>query len=122
MSPRRIALIPTGIVLVLIGVGNWITGHTKVIEHEHMLATSSVPARMQQYEEFTQLTARTNASLLRPLQAKNDERTAIVQKLDFYRVVESGGRIVTLLGMFTLAVAAIVAWYRRKLEPYARPA
>jgi hypothetical protein len=82
-----------------------------------LLANGSLPARVQEYEEFNQLTARTNARLLRPLQAKNDVRTAITQKLDFYRVVESGGRLVMLFGLFTVVVALIVGWYQRKVEP-----
>lgn len=122
MSSRRIALIPAGIVFLLLGIGNWITGQTKVTEHEQLLEAQTAPARMQQFEEFTQLSARTNASLLRPLQARSDEQAAILQKLDFYRVVASGGRLVTLLGIFTLLVALLVTWYRRRQPPTASPA
>jgi hypothetical protein len=86
-------------------------------EQEQLLEARTAPVRVQQFEEFTQLSARTNATLLRPLQARGDEQAAILQKLDFYRVVASGGRIVTLLGAFTLFVAILVLWYRRKQMP-----
>jgi hypothetical protein len=33
-------------------------------------------------------------------------------KLDFYRVVYSGGRLLTLLGMFCVAAGVIHFWYR----------
>lgn len=114
--PRHQTAIVAGLVLVLLGFGNWVTGHAKVVEHEQLLASISTPVRVQEYEEFNQLTARTNARLLRPLQAKNDVRTATVQKLDFYRVVESGGRLVMLFGLFTVVVALIVRWYQRKVD------
>ncbi|MBI3781874.1 MAG: hypothetical protein HY270_00580 [Deltaproteobacteria bacterium] len=103
--------------LVLLGLGNWYTGHSQVAEHERLLAAGNIPARVEQFDEFRELTARTNASLLRPFQGREDARSLINDKLDFYRVLLTGGRILTLMGLFTSAAGLIHSFYRNRLRP-----
>lgn len=114
MTAVRNPLVPIGFVLVALGFGNWHTGRTKVAEHEQMLAAGNLPARVERYEEFRELSAHTNATLLRPLQAGSDATSVITEKLDFYRVVRSGGRMLMLLGLFSAAAGMIHGWYRQR--------
>jgi hypothetical protein len=116
MSTLRNPLVPVGFVLVLLGFGNWYTGRDKVAEHQQLLAEGNLPVRNQQFEEFRELTGRTNATLLRPLQAGDDARSVLNDKLDFYRVVQTGGRILILLGLFTAAAGMIHSWYRQHMQ------
>ncbi len=113
MARHNAALI-TGGVLILLGLGNWATGHSKVIEHQRLLVAKSADAQIGHYEEFSLLNAETNERLLRPLRARNDKRAAIVEKLDFYRVVERGGRLVCSMGLLIVLSASIVGWYRHR--------
>ena len=115
MSVLRNPLLPVGLVLLGLGFGNWYTGRDKVLEHEQLLAAEAPPARVESFEEFRELDGRTNAALLRPLQGGNDAAAIINAKLDFYKVVQSGGRILMLVGLFCAAAGLIHSWYRQHL-------
>jgi hypothetical protein len=114
MSTWRNPLVPAGLLLVLLGLGNWYTGLDKSAEHEHMLAAGNLAPPLQQFYEFDKLTARTNASLLTVFQRGSDPSTLINAKLDFYRVVYAGGRMLILLGVFAMAAGCIHSWYRQR--------
>jgi hypothetical protein len=98
---------------VMIGAGNWYAGVDKGSEYEHLLAAGNLPTSVDDYEDFRHLTARTTATLLGPLQRGSDEYTLANAKLDFYKVVQSGGRILMLLGLFCSAAGLIRPWQRR---------
>jgi len=114
MAVLRYPLVPIGLVLVLIGLGNWYTGFDKTREHEELLAARTVTAADGNFEEFPELTARTNATLLRTLQRGSDGVSLINAKLDFYKVVQSGGRVLMMLGLFFTAAGLIHTWYRQR--------
>jgi hypothetical protein len=115
MSLLRNPLLPVGVLLVLLGFGNWYTGRDKTIEHEQMLAARKMPAQAERFEEFRELNPRTNRTLLKPLQRGSDASTIINAKLDFYKVVQSGGRMLMLVGLFCAAAGLIHSWYRRRV-------
>jgi len=108
------ALIPIGLVLLLLGAGNWYTGISKITEYERVVAAATMPAAGGTADDFPELTARTRTTLLRALGPDGDENTAVRAKLDFYRVVHSGGRIVTLLGLFCSAAGLTRSWFRQR--------
>jgi hypothetical protein len=112
------ALIPIGLVLLLLGAGNWYTGLSKITEYERVVAAATLPAAGTA-DDFPELTARTRSTLLRALGPDGDEDSAVRAKLDFYRVVHSGGRIVTLLGLFCGAAGLTRSWFRQR--PKGRP-
>jgi hypothetical protein len=114
MSPLRSPLLPVGVLLIIIGLGNWYTGVDKGTEYEQLLAAGNLPTLVDDYEDFHQLSARTTATLLAPLQRGSDEYTLANAKLDFYRVVQSGGRMLVLLGLFCSAAGVIRSWQRRR--------
>jgi hypothetical protein len=115
MSVLRHPLLPVGVLLVLLGFGNWYTGRDKTSEYEHLLASGSLPPPVENVEDFHELNERTSATLLSRLQRGSDEHTFVNAKLDFYKVVRSGGRLFMLCGLFCAAAALIRTWYWRRL-------
>jgi hypothetical protein len=114
MSTLRNPLLPIGVLLVVLGCGNWWTGCARGREYEVLLAAGPLPVNFADFEEFPQLDWRTNATLLGPIQRGNDESTFANAKLDFYKVVQSGGRVLVLLGLFCAAAAVIHVRYRER--------
>jgi hypothetical protein len=104
-----------GVLLIIIGLGNWYTGVDKGAEYERLLATWSLPTPVDDYDGFSHLNAHTATTLLEPLQRGSDEYTLANAKLDFYKVVQSGGRLLILLGLFCSAAGAIRSWHGRRL-------
>ena len=103
-----------GLLLVVLGFGNWYTGKDKGVEYEDVLSTGKLPSPIASYEDFPELNARTSASLLHSLQRGSDESTLVNAKLDFYKVVQSGGRIFILVGLFCIA-AGLIRSYRLRI-------
>jgi hypothetical protein len=129
MNALRHPLLPVGLLLVLLGFGNWYTGKDKGAEYEELLAAGKLPSPAEPFEEFRELDAHTSATLLRSLQRGSDESALVNAKLDFYKVVQSGGRILILVGLFC-AAAGLVRSYRQRVvgrrtaalrEPARRP-
>ncbi|MCX8072677.1 MAG: hypothetical protein N3C12_09520 [Candidatus Binatia bacterium] len=87
-----------GVALLLLGAGNWVIGQNKVADHRRLLRTAESQVLITPPEGFEQLTARTNLSLLKPFRVSAGRMSALEQKLQFYRVVESGGRILCAIG------------------------
>ncbi len=114
MTLRRNPLLPIGLLLLALGLGNWYTGWSKAFEYEDLIAAGGSPSEVGDFQEFSRLTPRTNASLLRPLERGIDANAFIDAKLDFYRIVRSGGRILMLSGAFLSAASAIRMFYRRR--------
>jgi hypothetical protein len=112
MNALRHPLLPVGLLLVVLGFGNWYTGKDKGSEYDELLSTGKLPSAAEPFEEFRELDARTSATLLRSLQRGSDESALVNAKLDFYKVVQSGGRIFVLLGLFCTA-AGLVRSYRQ---------
>jgi hypothetical protein len=115
MSVLRSPLFLIGVVLLTIGFGNWYAGVDKGAEYERLLAAGNLPTPVDDYEDFQELNARTTATLLNPLQRGSDEYTLANAKLDFYRVVQSGGRLLVILGLFCSAASVIRSWQRRRV-------
>jgi len=122
MTSLRSPLLPVGLLLIIIGLGNWYTGLDKGAEYERLLAAGNLPTLVDDYEDFHQLNGRTTAALLAPLQRGSDEYTLANAKLDFDKVVQSGGRMLVLVGLFCSAAGAIRAWQRRRTAERGLPA
>jgi hypothetical protein len=114
MSAFRNPLLPVGLLLVILGVGNWWTGYARGHDYEMLLAGGPLPANLADYDEFDELTGRTNTTLLAPIQRGNDESTFVNAKLDFYKLVQSGGRMLCLAGLFSAVTGLLHAWYRQR--------
>lgn len=105
----RQPLVPIGLVLMVLGAGNWYAGWEKIAEHERLLAASRRVVHRATFDDFPNLTERTNASLLRSFHGGSDRAELAGVKLDFYRVVYTGGRLLFLLGALGAGAGAIRA-------------
>lgn len=111
MNGRRAALVFGGAALLCLGLGNWWVGRQKV--HEHLLVLRDVGGNVvvTSYEEFPELSAETNRTLLLPFRVSLGRAAAVRQKLAFYRTVETGGRLLVVGGCLLVGLGLIV--YRR---------
>jgi|ERR1700687_5508455 len=121
MLAWRNPLLPIGVLLMILGFGNWYTGVGKGSEYEQLLAAGHLQAPVQDFDGFTQLGTRTNSTLLSSLQRGSDHPALANAKLDFYKVVQSGGRILVLVGLFCAAAGLIHSWYRHRVAERGAP-
>lgn len=105
-----------GLALTLLGAGNLYTGVDKTHEYERLLRQHrQVSSAEESFEDFEQLSATTNAAVLRPLRRGGGSFTMVTGKLDFYRLVRSGGEMMLMAGLFLAAAGTIHAAYRHGL-------
>ncbi len=96
-------LLPIGIVLLTLGLGNWWVSRGKVIEYSQRLEVSS-GVDSSDLSGLTHLDSRTNTSLLRRLHGVPASQGMASAKRDFYVLVNNGGR---LLGIFGFALCSV---------------
>jgi len=85
-------VVVTGVVLVLLGIGNWATGEVRLREHEELIASieHAAPGEAK--------AATHNAD-------GDDEELELARvRMDFYHVVATGGRLVTAIGLVLTAI------------------
>lgn len=111
----RTPLLPVGLLLIVLGIGNWYTGRDKTAEHEQLLANGNLTTTVGEFQDFPELNARTTTTLLSSLQRGSDRHSIVAAKLDFYKVVQSGGRILVLIGSFCAAAGLIRAWHNQRV-------
>ncbi len=96
-------LLVSGLVLLVLGIGNWVTGTVRLREHEAIVrAPGPTPHAM----------SRPHAG---PAGSSQEEIEIARGRMDFYHVVASGGRLMTLAG-FVLVTFALA----RRLRPQAK--
>ncbi len=110
----RNPVLPVGVLLFVLGMGNWLVSRNKLFEYGHRhdadsSMTSSGPSR-----DFPRLTPRTDTALLERLHRGLADYTFTAAKLDFYTVVHSGGRFLSVLGLLLIAVAIVQSWHGRR--------
>jgi hypothetical protein len=116
--------LPVGIVLLVLGLGNAIASHSKLVEYERR-ASGPAPLERPMPDGFQRLTARTNATLLDRLHRRRSDYGTVDAKRDFYRVVHSGGRMIAVFGLLLIGVSFLQRWRERRLARVAsrrRPA
>ncbi len=105
-------LLWAGLALFVLGAGNWWVGSQKVQEHAILLAQFDGATGVVPHEDFPNLSATTNRGLLQAFRIPFGRAAATRQKVEFYRTVEFGGRVLMLLGMLALVLSLILS--RRK--------
>ncbi len=91
-------LLPIGIVLLVLGIGNCAISRAKVAEYSQRLRVTQNVASTD-LSQFPNLDGRTNASLLRRLHRAPATASMASAKYDFYVLVDNGGRLLALLGL-----------------------
>ncbi len=112
--PRHSAL-PVGVVLFVLGVGNWIISGSKILEYTDRAESGEALEGMESPSDFPALTPRTNATLLARLHRGLGEYSLVDAKLDFYRLVQSGGRLIAVIGLFLIGIALLQRWRAQRL-------
>jgi uncharacterized membrane protein YphA (DoxX/SURF4 family) len=106
--------IVAGVVLILLGTGNWLVGLNGIVQYRRAVVPSSPSADL--YRNFDELDARTDGAVLAPLM--QDERTIsyAAAQMDFYHAVYLTGCILFALGLMVSLMAFISAIRRDTRE------
>jgi hypothetical protein len=115
ISLRRHPGLPVGVLLVILGLGNWVVSRSKLFEYGHRIASTETVERVGSLADYPELTPRTNATLLERLHRGAPDYDFTAAKLDFYTVVQSGGRVLTSIGVLVAGVALLRGWRDRRL-------
>ncbi len=106
-------LLVTGIMLLCLGIGNWIVGNHKVTDYQSIVTQVS-PAVVLQSSLL--------AKGIWKLPTEEGERASARAKVDFYHVVVSGGRLLLSIGVLFIIAALIRLHTRYPGEGYLWPA
>src|SRR5271156_6563284 len=99
--------LPIGIVLVVLGLGNWVASRDKIAEYEHRVREPDPSEGPSSLEGFTHLTPRTNATLLERLHPHFGDYGVAEARRDFYTVVQSGGRFIVVSGLLLIGIGLL---------------
>ena len=102
--PYKNMLLVAGVLLIMLGIGNWVIGAGQSAPHAEYLRVNPGPKPSQSLQ----------SELLEPPDDKREERDVARAKLEFYQLVQSGGRFMVLLG----AVCLLAGWAARKVPSY----
>jgi len=89
----------TGILLLTLGLGNWIVGAVQVTQYRSLLQSNSKTGLEESYRSFQELTPQKNKAILRRINEDREKHNAARVKLDFSYVVLRGGRVLFLIGL-----------------------
>ena len=105
----RSGLVLAGLLLLAVGFGNMIAGHSKI----------------GQYEELVQLTvphAPRDPIALFPAVSEGEERHALAAaKLAFYQLLVTAGQLLAALGGSLIAIGVLRVWMRAPRAPVDSP-
>lgn len=101
-------LLVTGLALAVLGAGNWFFGAVRSIPYHEFLAEHPGPRRTE---------GTLKSELLEPPDEERERRDIAYAKLEFYGLVESGGRSMIMLG----ALIGSIGWIRRLRNADAQP-
>lgn len=107
----RHPMLSIGVMLLVIGVGNWVVSRNKLSEHAERSDSRSAIDVNEDLSEFPHLTAEMNAALLQRLHRGAGRYTFQAAKLDFYSVIYRGGRFLALLGVVLIGFAIRQSWH-----------
>ena len=117
----RQPVLTVGIVLLIVGMGNWLVSRNKILEYTERRQASNAIGQIGSLKEFPELTPRTNATLLKRLHRGLGDATLAEAKLDFYTVVHSGGRLFSALGLLLISLALLQRWRLQRLRRVMAP-
>jgi hypothetical protein len=90
----------SGVLCVLLGVGNWVVGTVETSKYQSLLYKTAQTGLEDSYRNFQELDQQKNEEVLRRINQSREKFNAARVKLNFYYVVLTGGRILFLLGLF----------------------
>lgn len=93
-------LLVAALILLSLGIGNWIFGAVQITKYQRMLRNTSDTGLENSYQSFQELDQRKNEEVLRRINEGREKTNAARIKVDFYYVVLGGGRLLFFLGLF----------------------
>jgi hypothetical protein len=111
----RHPVLPVGIVLLVLGLGNAIASWSRLAEYEQRASTPD-PVERPAVDGFKRLTARTSATVLDRLHRRRSAYGVLDAKRDFYRVVHSGGRLIAIVGLLLIGTGMLQRWRDRRAQ------
>ncbi len=103
MKPKDIYssyLIVAGLMLLFLGIGNWIVGAVQITKYQGLLRNSAKTGLEESYRNFQELDLRKNEEVLRRINKDRKKYNTARVKVDFYYVVLGGGRLLFFIGLF----------------------
>jgi hypothetical protein len=107
--------LPVGVVLLILGVGNWMVSRDKVQEYSRRADLAAPQQQTESLHEFKRLTPRTNATVLERLHRRMGDYGMAAAKRDFYSVLQSGGRFITVAGLLSIGCGLLGRWRERRV-------
>jgi len=111
----RYPAVPIGLILIVLGVGNWSVSRAKVVEYAQRASAPQSVDTPAPLDVFRRLSPRTNSRVLDGLHRGPGAAGFAEAKRDFYAVVESGGRFIAILGALLAGVGAAQHWRQRRV-------
>jgi hypothetical protein len=115
MKPRDLYsshVLVAGVILLVLGIGNWIVGAVQVTQYRSLLRSNSRTGLEESYRSFQELTREKNQGILRRINEDREKYNAARVKLDFSYVVLRGGRVLFLVGL-ALTLYALIKLIRQ---------
>ncbi|MBX3027705.1 hypothetical protein KF840_22650 [bacterium] len=109
----RYPMLPVGLVLIVLGVGNWSVSQPKVAEYTRRASAPDPIDTRSSFADFARLTARTNSGVLEGLHRGTGDYGDAEAKRDLYTVLDSGGRFIAMLGLLLAGIGLIQHWRHR---------
>ena len=111
MKPRELYsswLMVSGVVCLLMGVGNWTVGAIETSKYQALLYKTARTGLEENYRQFQELDHQKNEEVLRRINEDREKFNGARVKLNFFYVVLTGGRVLFFLG----AVISLIALVR----------
>jgi len=93
-------LLVAGLMLLLLGIGNWIVGAVQITKYQRLLRNTAKTGLEESYRNFQELDLRKNEEVLRRINKDRGKYNTARVKVDFYYVVLGGGRLLFFIGLF----------------------
>jgi hypothetical protein len=97
-----------GVVLILLGAGNWLVGLYGIVQYRG-LGVVATHSNAELYRNFDELDARTDGAVLAPLNQEERTISYAAAQMDFYHAVYLTGCILFALGLMVALMAFIGA-------------
>lgn len=112
--------IVAGVVLLMLGIGNWVVGLSGTNQYRKRLAQLNDAPVTDLYRSFDELDPRTDGAVLAPLIQQQRNVSYVDAQMDFYHTVYLTGRMLFAAGLVVTLLAFIAAIRRDTRRALAR--